>query len=116
MIKHVVIDTTGVLMYQAPLLPTQKTPSFKFLSGRSYYEKGKTDTIVFEKNIPQMNLQVYFAGGTFRREGMYTYIIMELRPQPGTQKGKMVIDVNENVFEGEKYKKVFHKVVLIDIR
>ena len=115
-IRHVVIDTTGLLMYQAPLLPTQKMPAFKFLSGRSYYEKGKTDTIVFEKNIPQMNLQVYFAGATVRRTDLYTYVIKELRPQPGSEKGKMVIDVNENVFGGEKSKRIFHKVVLIDIR
>jgi len=116
LINHVVKDSAGKLMYQAPLLPAQKVPAFKFISGRTYYEKGKTDTIVFEHNIPQMNLNVYFPGGTVRRTNMYTYIIMEWRPQPGTQKGKMVIDVFENVFENEKSKRVNHKVVLMDIR
>jgi hypothetical protein len=44
-----------------------------------------------------------------------TLILLWNGGRNGTQKEKMVIDVNENVFEGEKSKRVFHKVVLIDI-
>lgn len=118
LIKHVAIDTAGLLMYQSPLLSTQKIPVFRFLSGRAYYDTEKRDTIVFEKNIPQMNLWANFPGAGVLRINPYTYIIKEWKAQPGTQKGKMVIDVYENVFEDDskKSKKVFHKVVLIDIR
>jgi hypothetical protein len=57
-----------------------------------------------------------YANGKPKVMHLSVFSIKEWKAQPGTQKGKMVIDVYENVFEGEKSKRVFHQVVLIDIR
>ena len=114
LINHIVFDESGELIYQSPLLPTQKIPAFKFVSGRTYFDAERLDTIVFDKNIPRLNLYVIFQDATVARVTPNSYSIRSWKPQPGTRKGKMVIDIYENAFF--KTKKVFHKVVFIDIQ
>jgi len=112
MINHLVFDQTGTLIYQSPLLPAQKIPTYRFVSGRTYYDQQLKDTVVFDNNIPHLNLFVSFSSATILRINGYTYFIKALKPQP--QKGKMVIKVIENAFV--KTKVVLDKVVYWDIR
>jgi hypothetical protein len=114
LISHLAFEESGELIYQSPLLPEQKNPKFKFVSGRTYFDAKRSDTMVFEKNIPRLNLLVNFVGATVWRITPYSFGIKGWKPQPGTQKGKMVIDIYENMFF--KSKKVIHKVVYFDIR
>lgn len=113
LINHIGFDETGKLIYQSPLLANQRTPSYKFSSGRLYFDSTKLDTLIIGNNIPKANFNVYFPGATVMRIDAYTYFIKSWKPQPKTQKGKMVIDVVENAFF--KPKNVCHKVVLIDL-
>jgi hypothetical protein len=114
LVNHVAFNESGALLYQSPLMSMQKIPNFKFVSGRIYFDSVRLDTIVFDNNIPQMNLNVYFPGATILRISAYSFAIRSWKPQPNTQKGKMVIDIFENVFT--KSSNVLHKVVFIDIK
>lgn len=114
LVNHLAFDKSGKLIYQSPLLPDQKVPTYRFASGRTYYDQRLTDTIVFERNIPYLNVRVYFPGATVMPIGHYSYFIKSWAPQPGTQKGKMVINVFENAFY--KSKRVFNKVVYTDLK
>jgi len=114
LINHIAFSETGKLTYQSPLLPYQRKPAYKFKSGRTYFDSKKLDTVVINDNVPEINLNVYFPGAKFTRLDQYTYFIQSWKSQPNTKKGKMVIDIYENTFF--KSKRVYHKVVLIDIK
>jgi hypothetical protein len=113
-INHIVFDEEGNLIYQSPLLQSQKIPNYRFASGRTYFDHEKLDTIIFEKNIPAMNLSAYLPGSTTYRIDAYSFVITDWHRQPDSQKGKMVIDIYENAFF--KSKRVLHKIVLVDIK
>ena len=113
LVSHVAFNEYGKLIYQSPLLPHQKKPVYKFKSGRSYFDSKRSDTIVINDNVPEVNLNVYFPGAKLTRLNQYTYFIQSWEPQPGSKKGKMVIDIYENSFS--RSKRVYHKVVLVDI-
>lgn len=114
LINHIGFDEYGNLNYQSPLLPNQKRPSFRFKSGRTYFDSIRLDTVIFEANVPAINLNVYFPGATVQRINSHTYFIKAWNPQPNTRKGKMVIDISENSFT--KPRNVYHKVELLDIK
>ena len=114
LVDHIAFDEDGKLMYQSPLLPNQKIPSYKFTSGRSYFDSNQLDTIILNNDIPKANLFVSFPGATVIRMDSYTYFIKSWSPQPNTKKGKMVIDIVENVFS--KSKNICHKIILIDLK
>jgi len=114
LIHHVAFDDLGKLIYQSPLLPNQTKPTYKFKSGRLYFDSKKLDTLVFNTNIPEMNLYVCFPGATIKQIDRYTYFIRSWSRQPKTGKGKMVIDVTENSFF--KTRVVYYKEEAIEIK
>ena len=114
LINHIGFDEKGNLNYQSPLLPSQKTTSFKLKSGRSFFDTSKLDTIIFDTNVPAINLYVYFPDATVQKINSYTYFIKAWKPQPNTNKGKIVVDISENSFF--KPKNVYHKIQLIEIK
>ena len=114
LINHIGFDEYGNLNYQSPLLPNQKIPSFRFKSGRTFFDNTELDTIIFDKNVPAINLNAYFPGATVQRINSHTYFIKAWKPQPNTSKGKIVIDVSENSFT--KPKNVYHKIELVNIK
>ena len=114
LLNHIIFNEAGMLLYQSPLLPAQKKPAFRFASGRVYFDQHLSDTIVFENNVPQLNLHFYLPGATVLRIDPYSYLIKAWNAQSGTGKGKLVIDIYEDAFT--KPKSVVHKVVLVDIK
>jgi len=56
----------------------------------------------------------WYLGANVSKINPYAYIIKSWKPQPNTQKGKIVIDIYENVFT--RPKRVFHKIVFVDIQ
>jgi hypothetical protein len=114
LVNHVAFDEQGKLIYQSPLLQGQKKPTYRLASGRSYFDSKNLDTLILNNNIPSLNLNVYFPGATFIKIDPYSYYIKSWKPQPNSNKGKMVIDIYENAFFKSKW--VYHKVELIEIK
>ena len=114
LINHIGFDEMGNLNYQSPLLPSQKTTSYKLKSGRSFFDSIKLDTLIFDTNVPAINLNVYFPSATVQKINSHTYFIKAWKPQPNTNKGKVVVDISENSFF--KPKNVYHKIYLIEIK
>ena len=49
-----------------------------------------------------MNLNVYFPGATVYKINYWTYAIKNWTSQPGTKKGKIVVDIIQDVFTDTK--------------
>ena len=67
-----------------------------------------------------MNQNVYFPGATVKAVGKYSWEIKSWNPQPNSENGKMVVDIDQfNVESAEtasrKPKRLRHEVILIPI-
>ena len=87
---------TNNLKYESPLNLNQipKT-TYKFLSGRNYYDHTKTDTLVVNRDVPFMNESIYFPGAALISIDQYSWAIKSWKPQPHSQNGKMVVDISQ---------------------
>ena len=67
LVEHLVFDTSGRLLLQAPCeIPVEGHSSYKFQSGRTYFDKAKIDTIqILNNDIPPYNLSYTVIGAYF---------------------------------------------------
>lgn len=99
-IRQVILDSNQNVKYESPLNINKigKT-TFEFASGRSFYRMNTTDTIYFHnKDVPSMNLNIYFPGATVIRLNNTTYIIRKWDAQLNTNKGKIVVGIYDRMF------------------
>jgi len=122
LLSHTIYDSTNQLKYKSPLdIHNIPKTTFHFTSGRTFYKRGSIDTLLINQDVPCMNQNIYFPGATFRSIDKYTWEIRRWDPQPGTSKGKMVIDINQFNIDGIpettaiKSKSLRHEIILVPI-
>ena len=120
--SHTIYDSTNHLKYKSPLnIDNIPKTTFHFTSGRNFYKSGSTDTLLINHDVPFLNQNIYFPGATVRSIDKYSWQISRWDPQPGTSKGKMVIDISQFTIDGFpetasiKSKALRHEVILIPI-
>ncbi len=121
--SHKIYDSKNRLKYKSPL-DIQAIPktNFYFKSGRNFYKSGSIDTLVINQTVPFMNQNIYFPGATIHSIDQYSWEIRQWDTQPGTSKGKMVIDITQFNIDGLpetaliKSKSLRHEVILVPIK
>ena len=120
--NHKIYDSANHLKYESPLdIKHIPKTTFQFASGREYYKRNNTDTLLINQDVPYLNQNVYFPGATVKSIGRNSWEIKSWDPKPNTSNGKMVIDITQfNVESPEtaekKAKSLRHEVILIPIK
>jgi hypothetical protein len=103
LIRHRVYNKFNKLKYESPLnLKRVPRTTFKFSSGRKYFDTKSFDTLIINKDVPLLNLSVYFPGAKVYKIDNYTYVIKDWKPQPNSNNGKFVVNIYQDIFAEAK--------------
>jgi hypothetical protein len=103
LIRHRVYSKFSELKYESPLnLKRIPKTTFKFSSGRKYFDRKSFDTLIINKDVPLLNLNVYFPGAKVYKIDNYTYMIKDWEPQPNSNNGKFVVNIYQDIFASAK--------------
>ena len=121
LISHKIYDSNHKLKYESPLsLKSIPKTTLHFTSGRKYYDHTKVDTLIVNKDVPFMNLNIYFPGATVMSIDKYSWIIKAWKAQPHSQNGKMVVVISQFGVEDshvlQSQKQLREEIIFIPIK